>query len=134
MNYADIFEALGRCGTAFMIYAQGMTLVEVFEWAGSILGLAGSYTLAFNIRISRYGWFVFLAANIAQGLFGFYGHHYGVLLQAIGFTGSSLMGVYRAFVAPPRQHRLPATPALRVVAPSRSVIVSTTARGTGLSL
>ncbi len=90
-----------------------MTTIEVFEWCGTILGLIGSYTLALNIRISRYGWFVFLAANIAMGLFGLYGRHYGVLLQSLGFTGSSLIGVYRAFVVASRQ--LATRPALRLV-------------------
>ena len=71
------------------------------EWTGSLAGLLGSALLATHTRVSRYGWFAYLIANIAMGLFALSGHHYGLLVQQVGFTGTSIFGIYRAF-QPPR--------------------------------
>ena len=67
------------------------------EWAGSFAGLLGSALLATHTRVSRYGWLAYLIANIAMGLFAFSGRHYGLLVQQVGFTVTSVFGIYRAF-------------------------------------
>ncbi|BAP89070.1 uncharacterized protein E1O_19390 [Burkholderiales bacterium GJ-E10] len=67
------------------------------EWTGSVVGLLGSALLATHTRVSRYGWFAYLIANIAMGLFAFSGRHYGLLVQQMGFTVTSVFGIYRAF-------------------------------------
>jgi nicotinamide riboside transporter PnuC len=77
---------------------QKMTSIETFEWFGTISSLTGAYLLAFNTRISRYGWIFFLCANVAMIIFSVQAGHSGVLTQSIGFMGSSLLGIYRAFV------------------------------------
>ena len=74
-----------------------------FEWAGSLLGLLGSYLLATQTRMSRYGWVVFLAANVSMIMFAFGIEHYGLLVQQVGFMGSSLLGLYRAGLSPFRR-------------------------------
>lgn len=71
-----------------------------FEWAGSLFGLLGSYLVATQSRMSRYGWVAFLAANISMILFAFGVKHYGLLVQQVGFMGSSMLGLYRAGLVP----------------------------------
>ena len=70
------------------------------EWTGSLAGLLGSALLATHTRVSRYGWFAYLIANIAMGVFAFTGHHYGLLVQQIGFTVTTVFGISRAFQSP----------------------------------
>ena len=71
----------------------------MLEWSGSLLGLVGAFLLATNSRVSRYGWIAFLAANVFMICFAVAIHAYGLLAQQIGFTGTSLLGLYRSFPA-----------------------------------
>ena len=75
-------------------------MITCLEWAGSLLGLLGAFLLATHTRISRYGWLAFLAANIAMIAFAFAISRYGLLAQQVGFTGTSLLGLYRTGVWP----------------------------------
>jgi len=79
-------------------------MVDFLEWAGSLSGLVGAFLLATHSRVSRYGWLAFLIANIAMIGFALGIHRYGLLLQQLGFMGTSLLGIYRAgFVFNSRQ-------------------------------
>lgn len=71
-------------------------LIDAFEWAGSILGLLGAFLLATHTRLSRYGWLAFFAANLAMIAFALGIDRYGLLVQQIGFMGTSVLGLYRA--------------------------------------
>ena len=75
-------------------------LATVMEWCGSLLGLLGAYLLAFNTRVSRWGWVAFFTANVATVLFAFLIDRNGLLLQQIGFVGSSLLGICRSGLIP----------------------------------
>ena len=70
------------------------------EWAGCVLGLSGAWLLASNTRVSKYGWIAFLLANFAMIAFAVGVNAYGLLLQQVGFTGSSLLGLYRSGLWP----------------------------------
>ncbi len=70
-------------------------LVTWLEWVGSGLGLLGAFLLATNTRYSRHGWWVFLAANFVMISWGAAIHANGFILQQIGFTVTSLLGLYR---------------------------------------
>ena len=70
--------------------------ISVFEWTGSLLGLLGALLLATHSRLSRFGWIAFIAANVATIVFAIGISRYGLLLQQIGFTATSLLGLYRA--------------------------------------
>lgn len=74
------------------------------EWSGCVLGLIGAGLLALDISFSRYGWLWFLAANVFTVGMALYYHHYGLLVQQIGFTGTSALGIWRAFG--PRRRRV----------------------------
>lgn len=71
-------------------------MITVFEWAGSLLGLLGAFLLATHSRVSRYGWVAFLAANLAMVAFAIGIDRYGLLLQQVGFTATSLLGLRRS--------------------------------------
>ena len=69
--------------------------VDWLEWTGSVSGLLGAFLLATHTSVSRYGWFAFLVANLSMGVFALDIHHYGLLMQQVGFTFTSLLGIYR---------------------------------------
>lgn len=71
-------------------------LIDTLEWAGSILGLLGACVLATHTRFSRYGWLAFLGANVVMIAFALEIGRYGLLVQQVGFMGTSLLGLYRA--------------------------------------
>ncbi len=71
-------------------------MIDFLEWAGSLLGLLGALLLATHTRVSRYGWLAFLVANFAMIGFAFGIGRYGLLVQQLGFTATSLLGIYRA--------------------------------------
>ena len=71
--------------------------LSVLEWAGCALGLLGAFVLATNTSFSRYGWVSFLLANFAVIGFARGIRANGLMVQQIGFMGTSLLGLYRAF-------------------------------------
>src|SRR6476660_421223 len=71
--------------------------LHVLDWCGSALGLLGAYTLAFRLRVSRYGWIAFFVANLAYIVMARQLGVFGLLAQQIGFMGSSAIGIYRHF-------------------------------------
>lgn len=71
--------------------------LRILEWAGSILGLAGSAALATNTPFSKYGWIAFLMANFAIIGFARGIRAHGLLLQQLGFCLTSVVGLFRAF-------------------------------------
>ena len=78
-------------------------MIDFFEWAGSLCGLAGAFLLATHTRFSRFGWWAFLAANFALIGFAIGIGRYGLLVQQVGFTATTLLGIYRAgFLSPSR--------------------------------
>lgn len=81
-------------------------MIDFLEWAGALSGLAEAFLLATHTRFSRYGWLAFLAANLALIGFAIGIGRYGLLVQQVGFTATTLLGLYRAgFVLPLRRFR-----------------------------
>ncbi len=71
-----------------------------FEWTGSIFGLLGAFLLATHTSVSRYGWVAFLLANLATLAFAVSIGAYGLLVQQVGFTVSSVLGIRRSGLWP----------------------------------
>lgn len=65
------------------------------EWVGAITGLAGALLLSLNINASGYGFILFLLSNIAWIIFSLRRRTYGLLVQQLGFTATSIIGVLR---------------------------------------
>jgi hypothetical protein len=74
--------------------------ILVFEWLATILSLVGAFLLATNTSISKFGWWAFLVANFAWAVFAICIGRHGMLVQQIGFMGTSLLGLYRSFLVP----------------------------------
>jgi hypothetical protein len=70
--------------------------VAVFEWTGALLGLLGAFLLATHSRVSRYGWLAYLGANVAMSAFAAAIGAHGLLLQQLGFTVTTLLGLNRS--------------------------------------
>ena len=71
-------------------------VILMLEWAGSLLGLTGAFLLAIHAHFSPYGWIAFLLANLAMIGFAIGIRRYGLLVQQIGFTATSVLGIYHA--------------------------------------
>lgn len=70
--------------------------VAAFEWTGALLGLLGAFLLATHSRVSRYGWLAYLGANVAMTAFAASIGAHGLLIQQLGFTITTLLGLYRS--------------------------------------
>lgn len=73
-----------------------MDYATFFEWFGCFAGLLGAFLLATNTAISRYGWVAFAVANVAMIVMAVLNGLHGLLLQQMGFTATSALGLYRA--------------------------------------
>ena len=70
--------------------------LAAFEWTGAVLGLLGAFLLATHSRVSRYGWLAYLGANVAMTAFAAAIGAHGLLIQQLGFTVTTLLGLYRS--------------------------------------
>ena len=66
-----------------------------YEWTGSCLGLAGAGLLSLNMKASPLGWVLFLLSNMAWIVYGIRTEAQGLVVMQIGFTFTSLVGIYR---------------------------------------
>jgi len=72
------------------------------EWTGALLGLLGAFLLATHTSISRYGWLAFLGANLAMTGFAVAIGAHGLLVQQLGFTATTMLGLRRSGLWPTR--------------------------------
>ena len=70
------------------------------EWTGCAFGLLGALLLAINCRFSRWGWVAFLLSNVAWIAYSVLIGAQGLLLQQMGFTITSLIGLRQWFFKP----------------------------------
>ena len=71
-----------------------MTNSILWEWSGSTLSILGALLLATHTKASRYGWLAFLAANIVLLAYFANSGLYGLVVQQIAFTGTSVLGIW----------------------------------------
>lgn len=78
----------------------GLWLVLELAWEhrleaiASAFGLAGAWLLATSGPHAGWGWWAFLASNACWIAFGWIRGHWFLLLQQVGFTASSLWGIW----------------------------------------
>ena len=75
-------------------------MILILEWGGAVIGLAGAALLATHCKFSRYGWVLFLIANLVFIAWAIQIKATGLLVQQIGFTFTSLLGIYRSGLVP----------------------------------
>jgi len=65
------------------------------DWIGCVLALVGSLLLAMNTRISGWGFVAYFFSNCAWIAFAVSKGIDSLLLMQIGFTLTSMLGIYR---------------------------------------
>lgn len=70
-------------------------MLELMEWVAAGLGLLGAGLLATNSRWSAYGWLAFLGSNVRWITYAQQLAAWGLLAQQVGFTATSVLGVWR---------------------------------------
>ena len=73
-------------------------LVDVAEIVGAINGMAGAWLIALRFKYSRWGWIAYLISNICWVAFAADIHRNWLLIQMIGFTFSSVVGVWNYWI------------------------------------
>ena len=59
-------------------------MILILEWGGAVIGLAGAALLATHCKFSRYGWVLFLIANLVFIAWAIQIKATGLLVQQIG--------------------------------------------------
>lgn len=80
-----------------------LTRLDLLEWSGALVALLGALLLALNTQISRWGWLAFLASNLLMIAFAVDLQRSGMTLMHSGFLLTSVLGIYRSFIAVKRQ-------------------------------
>jgi len=76
---------------------QPLVLVELFA---STCGLIGSLLLAMKGRIAPWGWVFFALSNIGWITFSYGYSHWFFLVQQIGFSITSAIGIWKWLIEP----------------------------------
>lgn len=65
------------------------------EILAAAFGLAGAFLLASKTTYAAWGWVSFLASNVGWLAFAWIRRHRFLLAQQVGFTATSLLGIWR---------------------------------------
>lgn len=82
----------------------GISMEHWLQWIGCAMGLGGSLLLALNCRVSGWGFVLFLVSNVFWISFGLLTDAPGIVVMNLGFSGTSLMGVWKWLVLPAIEH------------------------------
>lgn len=72
-----------------------MDLAFFFEWSGAITGAIGALLLAIRLRVSGWGWVLFLFSNILWIGFGLQSGRWSIVFMQAFMTATSILGIYR---------------------------------------
>ncbi len=77
-----------------------MNYLPAAEIFASMCGLSGSLLLALKGRFASWGWVMFLLSNVGWLVFGFGHSHWFFFMQQLGFTLTSLIGLWVWLIKP----------------------------------
>ena len=92
-------EACRAAGLQLLRDARRFLAANVIEILAAAAGLAGAFLLATKGEHAAWGWWAFLASNVGWIAFGWIRRHWFLLLQQVGFTASSLWGIWNWMLA-----------------------------------
>ncbi|MHB0927748.1 MAG: hypothetical protein ACYC3W_02335 [Candidatus Nanopelagicales bacterium] len=72
-------------------------LVQIIEWIGAFLGMAGALALSWNVSWSKWGWVGFLASNLFLIALAIHKRMWGFLMMQLVFTYTSINGIVHYF-------------------------------------
>jgi nicotinamide riboside transporter PnuC len=86
-------------------------MIVVFEWIGAICGIAGAALIASNVRLSPWGWWLFLTSSVSLRIYAAAAGAWGILSLNLCFVLTNLLGLIRVWRPYIRQARssVPAT-------------------------
>lgn len=83
--------------SALQALLHPLALVELFA---SACGLLGSLLLALKGRAAPWGWVCFALSNAGWLVFGYGNGHWFFLVQQIGFSITSVIGIWKWLIEP----------------------------------
>lgn len=92
-------EACRAAGRELLLRAAIWARDHAIEALAAACGLLGAFLLAAKGEHAAWGWWAFLASNFGWLAFGWVRRHWFLLLQQVGFTVSSLWGIWNWMVA-----------------------------------
>lgn len=73
-------------------------MIEVFEWIGAACGITGATLIASNVRLSPWGWWLFLVSSLSLCAYAAVAGAWGILLLNLCFVITNLIGLVRVFL------------------------------------
>lgn len=69
-----------------------------FEWGGALFGIAGAALLSSNVRLSPYGWLLFLCSSLLMSGYAIQIQAWGVLALNVCFVATNVNGIVRCWL------------------------------------
>lgn len=88
---------------------------EVLEWTGTICGIAGAALIASNVKLSPWGWWLFLVSSLSLTIYGFMAGAYGIMSLHVCFVVTNITGIVRIWLPYARQMRSPSNNGLEAL-------------------
>lgn len=76
----------------------------LLEWAGAVFGIAGAALLSSNVRLSPYGWLLFLCSSVLLCLYATLIQAWGLLALNGCFVATNITGIIRCLLPSRREH------------------------------
>jgi len=67
----------------------------LLEWSGAITGALGALLLALRLRVSGWGWALFLVSNVLWIGYGLLSGRWSIVFMQVFMTATSMLGIYR---------------------------------------
>lgn len=68
------------------------------EWGGALSGIAGAALLSSNVRLSPYGWLLFLCSSLFLCCYAIQAQAWGVLALNACFVATNINGIVRCWL------------------------------------
>ena len=82
-------------------------MLTVIEWIGTLFGIAGAVLLSCNVRLSPWGWWLFLVSSISLCAFAVMVGAWGLLALNACFVCTNVNGIIRCWM--PAMRGVPST-------------------------
>jgi len=76
---------------------QRLITINAYKWWGTAIGLLGAFTIAMNLDISRYAFFIFSASALCWIYAGYKTKDQSLVVMNLGYLCINVIGIYRWF-------------------------------------
>ncbi|WGK63483.1 hypothetical protein QAO71_17080 (plasmid) [Halopseudomonas sp. SMJS2] len=70
-------------------------MIFITEWVGTVLGISGALLIASNVKLSAWGWWLFLISSLSWCLYATLQSAWGLLTLNSFFVLSNALGILR---------------------------------------